>query len=194
MSGDTGTLWYEHHEGQSLPESLTACVKELDGGTALLYSPSACLLARYQGGLLQGPDGGTTNLDAVFEARVFNGDAELRWLRTPGSSRTVVVREKEPVPGGAGSEPAGNRISRPYHGTIEQSYILWGEALASAAAGDWASLGTARVGTLHAPLPAGQGLDLKGRMAIRSREYLFIDDKHGNATVGDERLLAMEVL
>lgn len=191
---ESGTLWYEHREGESLSTSLNAYETHLEGGTALLYSPSACLLARVQSGRLRGAEGVALDLDAIFEARVFTKDAELRWLRTPGGSRTVLVREEAPAATDADATAPAVDGRHPFHGTIDQSYILWGEALADAAAGDWASLATARIGTMQVPLPADKGLPPNGRMAIRAREYLFTDDTHGNAYVGDERLLALEVL
>lgn len=191
---ESGTLWYEHREGESLSTSLDAYETHLEGGTALLYSPSACLLARVQSGRLKGAEGVALDFDAIFEARVFTKDAELRWLRTPGGSRTVLVREEAPAATDSGASETAVDGRQPFHGTINQSYLLWGEALADAAVGGWASLATARIGTLRVPLPADKGLPLYGRMAIRAREYLFTDETHGNAYVGDERLLALEVL
>ncbi len=190
----TGTLRYDHVEGEPLLASLDMHKDHLKDGTALLYSPSACLLARCQGGRLLGSDGMTLDLAAVFEARVFAHGAEMRWLRVPDGSRTVLVREVAPAELGVGSEATDIGKRALFHGTIDQTYILWGEALEDVATGAWASIGTARIGTLRAPLGAGKALPRNGRMAIRAREYLFLDNTHGNAYVGDERLLALEVL
>lgn len=190
---ESGTLRYDHGEGEPLLTSLAAHREHLEGGTALLYAPSACLLARCQGGLLLGADGTALDLETVFEARVFTRDAEMRWLRVPGGSRTILVREEAPAEPGGGSKDTDSGKGASFNATIDQSYILWGEAILDAAAGSWARLGTARIGTLPAPLPANQILSRNGRMAIRAREYLFADE-HGNAYVGDERLLALEVL
>lgn len=193
MSG-SGTLRYEHRDGEPLQAGLNTYKALLEGGTALLYSPSACLLARVQSGLLKGAEGVALDLDAIFEARVFTKDAELRWLRTPGGSRTILVREEASAATDSGASETDVDDRQAFHGTIDQSYLLWGEALADAAVGGWASLATARIGTLRVPLPADKGLPPYGRMAIHAREYLFTDDTHGNAYVGDERLLALEVL
>jgi CRISPR-associated protein (TIGR03984 family) len=147
---------------------------------ALIYTPTACVF--------DWADDAATALDpAAFEARVFNDDAELRWLRDPvcdqGKGETALLTE-DPALGEPFQVQTGETspVAR-----LERRYLLWGKG--TGVSDDRRScLGTARIGQLRAPL---------GKVAeeqfvrLRAVEYVTEDDD-GNAHILDERLCGLE--
>lgn len=122
-------------------------------------------------------------LAEVYEARVFNDAAELRWWNDPAEARhRAAVLTEEP------NSPVGWQLRDPITiaGTIAQTYLLWGrrsDAPAHLPSG-WTRLTTARIGSLDVPA-AGEG-----RFEICAREYLKVFED-GNVAVAEERLLAV---
>ncbi|WP_131739030.1 type III-D CRISPR-associated protein Csx19 [Actinomadura roseirufa] len=122
--------------------------------------------------------------DGVFEARVFDGRAELRWLvDTAGRGAAVVLSEDPDV------LPAAFTAREPLEaaGTVEGGYLLWGKAAGTS--DGWTTFTRERIGRLRVPgeFPAG------AHAALTTREYIARDPDHGNAYIAEERLVSFEV-
>jgi len=158
--------------------------------TAILYSPKRCWLATFSAGALHGPDGQPLDIGAVFEARIFNEAAELRWLNDPGSEqrhRAAILTEQDHSSALGDWQPC----ERPPDviEKLPQPYLLWGEGTGRPITNGWSELATARIGALAVPI---SGVGKKQRVLLHSVEYV-VEAEHGNAIVFDERLLKLEV-
>jgi CRISPR-associated protein (TIGR03984 family) len=174
----------------TLEEALRACRPALLAApaVALLYSPSRCLWGLFgEEEYLTGEDGRPIDLRPVYEARVFNRDAELRWLNTSGGRGRGVLISEQDFPGSMPAELAPVEVVE----TVEQTYLLWGEGLSGSPSTGWSYLAAARVGRLAVPVAQ---LAQRQRVQLKAREYLVTADEHGNVTVADERLLGLEVI
>jgi CRISPR-associated protein (TIGR03984 family) len=175
--------------GVALPEALAAA--GLDGGCALLTSPTAYRVARVTGGVcLAPPYAGSTgrarpsrqmDVSAVYEARAFTADRELRWIE-PGYA--VLLTEDQRLLPASFPERLDDL---PVVDTLEAGYLIWGTA--SVAASGWTRLRSPRVGELAVPMT---GRPEGGRVRLVAREYLAADPVHGTAYVAEERLLGFE--
>jgi CRISPR-associated protein (TIGR03984 family) len=125
----------------------------------------------------------------VFEARVFNDHAELRWLKQwPNGGRAALIAEEDI------SECLDDEIGTfEVTDSIDQTYLLWGEG-AGAKPGElrpgWSRLAMARIGVLDVPYPLDTRRAVSGsgeRIHLLAREYLSADE-HGNVGVVEERL------
>ncbi len=135
-------------------------------------------------------------LDTVFEARVFNQQAELRWLKQwPNKGRAALVSEMDISPYLGEEAGAFTEVDH-----IDQAYLLWGEgamAMLGELPANWSRLAMARIGTLDVPYPLNTGLSIISlkdeRIYLISREYLAAPDydPHGNVIVIDERLMRL---
>lgn len=184
-------------ERLGLAEALKRCSLLLDGATAIVYTPRACRFAVLRAGQgeypeLRAPDasGSETplSLDDVFEARVFNEEAELRWLHEAGARGTAVLLSERQAADLSGflNEDGVSVIAID---RIEQAYLLWGKARgAGAGPSGWSRLYEARVGSFWVPLDLAP--DERGRLV--TFEYIAAFD-HGNAAVAEERLVRLEV-
>lgn len=185
------TLFVHHCECVSLAEALSAFVAVGgEGAIALLYSPRSCEFAVLASGELRGCEGRPVDFSAVFEARVFNEDAELRWLNDPGHAgrhRAVILAEQDC------SASLGDSWSKKLIAiidTLDQTYLLWGEGTGKSMPTGWSQLGAARIGALPIPLA---GVGKKQRVLLETREYLEEEQEHGNVLVRDERLRGLRV-
>ncbi|WP_182874307.1 CRISPR-associated protein Csx19 [Microbispora sp. H10670] len=166
--------------GVTLAEALEAT--GLDGACALLTTPSAYQVARVTGHTCVTRNG-PVDLAAVYEARVFSPDVELRWMESASASAVVLAEDEYLLPGSFDDRLDPLPAAR----TIEVRYLVWG-AVQDAANG-WATLSSARVGVLDVPtLTAFR----HGRVRLAAREYVAVDPEHGNAYVAEERLLGFE--
>ena len=165
--------------------------KENEGAFALLYAPRHCYLA------LARKDGegvkffnakGEINpkeIEDVFEARVFNSAAELRWLNErdgAGSARALADTGDFKF---FGDEP---QPEKGIVGELSQQYLLWGKS-AQASANGWTQFATARIGAFNVPL---DGLGKGDHARFVAREYLR-EYEDGNVCVAQERLIGLEV-
>lgn len=158
----------------------------------LVYSPQHCCFVRLHGeGAIQAYKGKsplTLTLDGIFEARLFTPEAELRWLKTgpEQQGRAVIISERELAPPSGFSEV--DQYFKQAFSSMEQSYVLWGEAdqQSPALAEGWSLLATARIGRLPVPVN-GSG----EYVTLSSQEYLDCDD-FGNVFVAQERLTKLE--
>lgn len=188
----SAALFVYTRQGLSLADALSAfsTVIVSDGATAILYSPRRCDLATLANEVLHGPDGQPVDLASVFEARVFNETAELRWLNDPGPEqchRAAILTEQDRAGMLADWEPEKDR--RTVIETLPQTYLLWGEGTGRPVSNGWSELATARIGGLRVPVG---NVGRNGRVLLHSVEYI-VEAEHGNAVVYDERLVRLEV-
>lgn len=151
----------------------------------------------------------TTTTNAVFEARLFNPLAELRWLhRQNGEGDAALIAEEATDITGCLAQqlPPLTAIH-----TLMQTYLLWGEGVdptKSSMPDGWSRLTTSRIGRLDVPV-SGVDNHKNKRVQLRALEYLAEYDAdgsvvqsdnepdskklHGNVAVVEERLLSLEV-
>ncbi|WP_119726306.1 type III-D CRISPR-associated protein Csx19 [Thermomonospora amylolytica] len=164
-------------DGLTFPEVLAYA----PDGVALLITPWRYHVALVRDGQVLSR-GDEIDLTGTFDVRVFNENAELRWLQTgDGRGRAVLLTED------AAALPA-DFTER--HGDVhaiavqEGRYLLWGR---SAGTSDgWTALTTERIGAVHIPVDIPRR---PGYAALTTREYIARDPRHGNAYVAEERLL-----
>ncbi len=143
---------------------------------AILYSPSSCHLARWKDGKFVCGNGQEPK--SVFEARIFNRTAELRWLKDGEKGTAVILSEDEKV-------GFDEKISSETYETICQKYLIWGQSTGKYE-NDQTQFGTARIGSFYVPL---QNIADKGYAQFTAVEYLkSYDDQDGNVAVFEERL------
>jgi len=178
----------------SLEDAIAKCKEHLhNNAIALLYSPTACQLARLVEGKLTGADGEKIILKPVFEARIFNQTSELRWLNVlNGNGHAVLISESDI------SGIFDTACDLPYFETLPQQYILWGQGMTTKdekkISDGWSRLGAARIGAMDIPI-AGIN-DNKQRVILKAIEYLQEIDandvnSHGNVAVVEERLVKL---
>lgn len=187
----------------SLAEALEAALPVLEDQetVALLYSPGACSLARLKNKHLFDCQGNPVALDEFYEARIFNEEAELRWLNeSTGRGRGVLLSEStipEPCQKQF-NEEASLKAVEPW----PQTYLLWGEGVRRQAntglVKGWSRLTTARIGRLDVPVNdltdavVTEDKSKMPRVFLHVREYLQVCDEHGNVAVVEERLLKLK--
>jgi len=164
----------------------------LENAVALLYAPKSCQFARFQDGILLNAEEQSIDLDPVFEARIFNSKAELRWLNeTGGFGRAVLISEDKTLPEFKQSVWEQPESSLSAICTIPQCYLLWGKGDDLAIESEkWGILSEARIGQLK--VPVGQ-LKAEQTVCLQAIEYLAEVDEYGNVAVVEERLLGLEV-
>lgn len=156
---------------------------------AVLYSPKRCELATFDERGLRDSDGQPVDTSHVFEARVFNETAELRWLNDPSPEqchRAVILTEQDfATKLDEWSYESRNDVIE----TLPQTYLLWGEGTGRTLTDGWSELATARIGALRVPVA---NVSRNQRVLLHCVEYI-IEAEHGNAVVFDERLVKLEV-
>lgn len=181
------TLYGRTSPSIPLIEALQECSRALAGAIALLYGPTACQFAKLQtDGCLVNSEGNLVNLTAVFEARVFNSDCELRWLNNSHGEGSAVLLSENSIADYLETDidPLQPLITHP------QEYLLWGKGTDHSTTDGWSLLATARIGNL--PVPIG-GILAGQRAYLRVCEYLKVTDQYGNVAVVEERLIGLEV-
>jgi CRISPR-associated protein (TIGR03984 family) len=167
---------------------------EKNQAVSLFYTPFRCCFGLLnEDGTITGANGESINLSSVFEARLFSPKIELRWLNDPsheGEHQTAILAETELAESAIG-DPWKRRVTGVPQvvGTLEQTYLLWGEGTGNTLSHGWSELATARIGAL--PVPIG-GVRKNERVILHAREYLA-EYNHGNVAVLDERLVKLEV-
>lgn len=185
----TTALYGRTSESITLPAAISTCQTALKDGVALLYTPARCYLAKFtdEGTCTDGRSQ-QIGYGAVFEARIFTPDYELRWLNhTGGLGRAVLLCDQQTIsPEYLQKEIDPLSVIK----AIPQQYLLWGEGIDhSPAEAGWSTLATARIGRLAVP-KAGI---VQGKCGyLNSLEYLAADD-FGNVTVVEERLRSLTV-
>lgn len=137
---------------------------------AILYTPQKCLLVLIdKTGKFYNHDGEFLP-EHMFEARIFNGKAELRWLNEEsGKGKTVIISDS---------------IFPNTVGQIPQTYLLWGENIEASQNG-WTKFAEARIGSFF--VPVDKITRENQRAQFTAIEYLceYVD---GNVAVAEERL------
>lgn len=175
----TKLFHYRSDTSTDLSSALEVASKHLTGAVALVYTPKKCSFARLNGSKLQGPDGSAVADDA-FEVRAFDGNCEFRWIAGLGAS-LIAESEIKDIPWAGGSTEAE---------TADNEYVLWGKGTDKAGKTGWASVSSARIGTMCLPLDGPVPRDKHA--VLKTVEY-FAQFADGNYAVLDERLVALEV-
>jgi CRISPR-associated protein (TIGR03984 family) len=179
----------------SLSEALEKCKSELTDAVAILYSPSFCKFAKFENGTLSLI--GENSISTVFEARVFNKNAELRWLNVFNSQGRAVLISDNELPKIFDEE---EDINLEFLDTIPQQYLLWGKGVdnkrSPSTPKGWIRLAAARIGGLDVPIA---GIHPKQQVKLEAREYIGLCEgeagkKYGNVAVLEERLIGLEPL
>jgi len=162
---------------------------------ALLYAPNWLKFGLLDGNAIPcDANGKPINLDPVYEARVFNQGAELRWLNEAASEgQAVLISESEYELAGHWTPDKVETALSP----LDQTYLLWGIGVKTQPGTGWSRLTTARIGRLDVPIDIGANLalakpDERVRVLLEVKEYLAEADTHGNVVVCDERLWGLK--
>ena len=170
------------------------------GGTVgiLLYSPNQCLcgivVVDLDRGALVNDGSSDCAIEALlaFEARLFDGQKELRWVRHSAEDadigHAVVTSEVH------NDDPAGWDALVPIKVVdwLDTPQLLWGTAELSKEG--IIELREARISALRIPGTLVADAIADGdRIEILSREYIAVEPNHGNAYVADERLIGFAV-
>lgn len=177
---------YQARELPMLSEALAEYVSTLNHGSrpayALLYSPRSCRLTIIDNGKAYDSAKNEILLDDVFEARVFNSQAELRWLHDARGRGSAVVLSESSSGNFFGNTPAPEPD---IVDCLETTYLLWGKRAGNKHPAGWTRFATARIGTFDVPLP-----DVQEYAQFTAREYLkeYVD---GNVCFAEERLTGL---
>jgi CRISPR-associated protein (TIGR03984 family) len=170
----------------TLSEALAKYQKCFNIAVGLFYSPTECRFGKVRGRVVTDDQGEITDLAGVFEARVFNENAELRWLQESTGRGTAVLlfesndiikvdEQKDPI--------------RAIH-SIPHRYLLWGRGNNQPALNDWSYLSEARIGQLAVPIGLVRHHEY---VTLEVKEYLQEYDNHGNVAVIEERLINLVI-
>lgn len=135
-------------------------------------------------GTLEHPGGTGDVLDQAYEMVLFDGQTELRWLRTPDGRGRAVALGEDPA-----ALPAGTTIAadRPLRRGDVHTRLLAGTARPHPVAG-WTTLAGERYSPAALPGSFADG----DTVAIEIVEYL-VEDDHGNLDVVDTRTIRLRV-
>ncbi|WP_448604651.1 type III-D CRISPR-associated protein Csx19 [Thermoleptolyngbya sp.] len=185
-------MYRQSEQDISLEKALNQVKDLMPGAIALFYSPQACRFGRLEPdgqvtictNSKQGWQAQTLDLSPVFEARIFNEQAELRWLKVPRQNgRAVLLTELEQLKNCFDSSG-----ELPYLKSIDQAYLLWGKRLEQSAPEGWSILSAARIGAMAVPISSSGSQDT---VILHSREYPGEVDEYGNVAVQEERLMEL---
>jgi CRISPR-associated protein (TIGR03984 family) len=179
-------LYTSKASGKSLSEAIEEFLKNFGNSPSknfgIFYSPNKCFLARMNEKndfeyIDKNGRSVTVNVTKVFEARIFNENAELRWLNeTDGYGSAAVLCENEFIFFGEKSK-AEICVEKK-----EQNYLLWGKKSGDSTNG-WTKFAEARIGAFYVPVT----LTDKEHAVFKAVEY-FGEFEDGNVAVIDERL------
>jgi CRISPR-associated protein (TIGR03984 family) len=160
------------------------------GATAFLSSPDDHNIAVLEDGALRTAAGPCT-LDAVFAARLFAPQGELRWLHTSdGMGAAVLLAERPSLIDGWAEQHADVAES------MGNSYALWGRRLEPSTTAGWVRAVEGRIGWIDVPVsgevvPAPDEPGWPSQyVALQTVEY-FGHDEHHNLRLVDERLVRL---
>jgi CRISPR-associated protein (TIGR03984 family) len=163
-----------------LSDALTKCAELFPDGVGLFYSPITCQFGKIQANTITDKEDKILDLAKIFEARIFNSQAELRWLnRSNGMGNAVLLSEQNIQNYLDKDESTIQAID-----IIDSQYLLWGEGTGKKQR-DWSYISAARTGKIAVPI---ENINRNDRVKLRFREYLSICDRHGNVAIVEERL------
>ncbi|WP_320064289.1 CRISPR-associated protein Csx19 [Micromonospora sp. RTGN7] len=148
-------------------------------------SPSAASWVRvHDDGAVERVDAAGNALAEAYEMVLFDGERELRWLRTPDGRGIAVALGEEParLPDG---DPASATPPRRAKGTVRRR--LDGVATPHSRAG-WTTLSRSR--RRHAPAHLPGTFPERARIEVEVVEYV-IKDEHGNLDVVESRTVGL---
>ena len=191
------SLYAWRKEEVELAGAIADCAEALQGAVGLFYSLPWCRFGQLKqdNNTIKVHDfEGEMQLDLVFEARIFNQTAELRWLKS-GELGTAVLLSEEEDWKGANLPDGYNKTTLDNLEALDRSnYLLWGEGTNIQKNG-WSCLTAARIGKLYVPIAA---IEPKKRVQLVVQEYIgeveYIGkvDKYGNMAVVEERLIKLK--
>ena len=169
----------------TLADGLSSCAQCFPDAVGLFYSPTKCQFGKVRGTIITDESDRDLALTGIFEARIFNLQAELRWLNVSnGEGKAVLLSQ---------SAYSDCLTYRGEHieaiDIIDSQYLLWGEGNQNTTIREgWSWLSSARIGKLAVPIA---GINSQERVKLRFREYLSECDDYGNVAVVEERLLGL---
>jgi CRISPR-associated protein (TIGR03984 family) len=153
---------------------------------ALFYGLRTCAVGQVNAsGDTLDAGGQLVDTGEVFEARVFSGTRELRWLATEGAGgtgRAALVSEEA----GLGLTGWDARAVELEAADDRHGYLVWGDAAVALPAGGWARMKSRRLPAIL--VPVRQAVDAGAMLRITAVEYVATERKHGNRYIYDERL------
>jgi CRISPR-associated protein (TIGR03984 family) len=132
-------------------------------------------------------------MDSLFEIRVFDEHAELRWLRNANLGTCVLVAENSNDFTEAASALPGlvpTKTERAFTDSVSLNYFVWGESVGlvgDGPSGIWTKLSNTRIGSQLVPIEAATG----SLVVVNACEYIGIENQFGNAAVIEERWLGL---
>jgi len=180
-------LYTKSNNNVTLREAIDQTQEYFLEAWGLLYSPQRCCFVKVNNGEIECHKDEDMNLKSVFEARIFNEQAELRWLNElNGKGRSVLLSDGVidilTNVNSANLEVIDKRI---------QKYLLWGKGTGKDIGENWSRLATARIGKLNVPIPKVQS---QQQVGLEVYEYFGITDCHGNVSVIEERLRKFKII
>lgn len=187
------SLFTAQAEKQALDKAIEAFFavaenKERADTFAIFYAPHKCFLAKHDGKQFEVKEKGF-DLTNIFEARIFNGIAEMRWLNdASGSHTTAILSETQLVFDGKTLQAESKVI-----GGLCQNYLLWGRSLEENP-DKWTKFAEARIGEFSVPIEIKRNDkdEKSGYAQFVAVEYLKEFDD-GNVSVFDERLTGLKI-
>ena len=178
---------------KKLLEAITDAGATFNDAIALLYAPHKCFLAKVNSdGKFENNKGEVIDVEkeAVFEARVFNAKAELRWLNKENGAGEAVVLCEDKAQKFFSVEPQADdkiyaRIDPP------QTYLMWGESIGASSNG-WTKFAEARIRPFYVPIGDINNKQ-KRRAHFKAVEYLG-EYSDGNVAVAEERLTGIQAV
>lgn len=159
----------------------------VEDACGLVYTPQLCAVAKRSRAENSAVD--EFDWSDVYEARWFDPDLELRWVRDPRSDApvgmAVVLSEKE---GRMPSDWAANQVPMPCRALEEKTYILWGTTTDRAAPPGWVECWEPRIKPIMIPWPRGN-VPGNSRMGLVFVEYVMTDceaSRHARKLRADE--------
>ncbi|MFE9187801.1 CRISPR-associated protein Csx19 [Micromonospora haikouensis] len=122
-------------------------------------------------------------LAEAYEMVLFDGERELRWLRSPDGRGTAIAVGENPA-----DLPPGDDVTAdppPRRGDETHTRLLAGRPHPHDRTG-WTVLRSERYAAAHLPVPATGG-DV---LVVETVEYL-VEDEHGNVDVADTRTIGL---
>lgn len=144
--------------------------------SGLIMTPTACELCVWRGGQFEGEK----IIEQAFEVRAFCNDWEFRWNREGTNGVAALLSEKQ-ISACGWSDPSEIELE----GTLNRSYLLWGERENNSQGSGWTTLIHGRTGPIQVPVENNTS-----RIKLKVREYLARFE-HGNVCVFDQRLIAL---
>lgn len=176
-----GVLYSFYQDHITLEDSIKLYMQGMDNSQdviGFLYTPEKAFFSIPDRlGRFSSPPG--IHYSTVFEARFFNEQAELRWLKEQGDhGRMVILTERSNWDG------LPNFNSQNFLDKCFNQYVLWGIEDKVRSTSEWLCLHEDRIGELMVPY-----IPTEGNVYLKTIEYFGRFDDFGNVAVTEERLI-----